>query len=281
MTLEDIKKKKGTYELFTIFGFFIMFISFVIGIALSKENSNTIYLVFMYIGAAIGLGILLLFSTLFMKLKKYYKAQFVSDTFKRAFPELTFIAERGFNENEVYDSGIIRKASRFTSEDYIKGLVNSKPFESADIHLQDLRSTGKSMHYVTVFQGRFYKIHMDKHFPANVLILPKRYNRFTLSQKYQRFDMESIGFTKDFEVYSTDHFEAVKIVKPVVIERMMSFETDARSVMFGFIDRTLYIAIDTRMDNFDIQLFHEIDADIEKDIKEELALTSDLIELVT
>ncbi len=282
MTIEEINQKKQAYESLSIIGITLLILGIIIGMAMSQNSNEGLTIVIVMMIAISGFLILLYASYKFTKLKKYFKNQFVKDTFEKEFPHLTYTPNKGFDEDEVFDSGVLQKATKYTSEDYIEGSVSGYPFESADVHIQQLVSTGKSAHYVTVFQGRFYKIHMQKEFPANVYILPKTYNYFKLIQSYKNFDTESIEFSKAYKVYSSDHLEALKIVKPVVMDRLLSFkDDDVKKLMFGFIGSTLYMAIDNRKDNFDIKLFSDIDVDIKMNIESEMALTSDLIELVT
>ncbi len=279
MTIEEIKRRKSRCEIIFIIGMIIIITTMFFGVLMTTSGEAYIVQIFVLFSFGIGIVFMFLGSYMFKKLKTYYKHDFVLDTFKRTFPDFTFIPEKGFDEDEVYDLGILKKSSRFSSEDYIKGKVLNYAFESADIHLQDLRSTGKSAHYVTVFRGRIYKIHINKKYPADIIIVPKRYNQMKLSKLYKQYEMESIEFSSLYQVYSNNHHEAMKFVKPVVINRILACDEAFKKLIIGFVNDTLYIGVDTREDHFDLTLFHDINTDIEKEIKNELLLTEDLIKL--
>ena len=279
MDRNDIIKKKYLYEVLQ--ASIIAGLVFVMILFSTSENETLGFsLLLMAIFASGGIGQLFLTKKV-KALKIAYKNLSVISVFEEKYPNFTYKPDEGFDKEEVYKTGILKKEDRYNSEDYLAGEVAGKTFESAEIHLEDRRSNGKHTYYVTVFRGRFYKVYIPQAFPVGVYILPKHYNSFKFNMNYAKFEVEGIEFSKKFNVYSNDHTEALLRVRPKVIDRILTFSKKVKKVMIGFEGHYIYIAVDTRVDQFDLQLFKPLDMDVDKEIREELKLTEDLIELLT
>ena len=282
MTKKQLQSRKTLYEVLIAVSIFALIVfGFVFSIHHRQSIIDTTLLTIFICIFMLVVIILLVSGYLFKVLKKTYKAQYVVQVFQTEFPTLIYRADEGLDKEDIYRTGMLKKASRFRSEDYISGKISGMRFESADIHLEELRSTGKSSYYVTVFQGRYYKIYLDKSFASPVFVLPKHYHRFNLQRQFETFDVESIEFSNSFKTYAHDHHQALMIVKPIVIDRILAFSKTVKQVMLGFENQTIYIAVDDRIDHFDMQLFRPIKFNVIDHIKAELKLTEDLIELLT
>ncbi len=280
MKIADINKKKTVYEIiFVLSAIMIGFTTLYFPTSM-RDNNHILAIV---LGIIWGASFISLFisSLLFSRLKKYFKNNFIVDKFRNEFPTLVFDAKKGIEADEIYENFILQPSTKYKTEDYLRGNILGHAFESADVHIQQVVSSGKSVHYVTTFQGRVYKISMNKPFPKAVYLMPKKYNWMILKQHFKTYQVESIEFSKNYTMYTNDHHEALKIIKPVLIEKLLAFEHDIKKITIGFVDEYVYLSADTRIDNFDIRLFKPIDEAIEEQIKRELNLTKDIIELIT
>jgi hypothetical protein len=64
------------------------------------------------------------------------------------------------------------------------------------------------------------------------------------------------------------------------MEKLIEFRNVAKRVMFGFKDAQVYIALDTRIDSFDLKMFREIDQTFFEEIKREIKMIEELIDLI-
>jgi len=193
------------------------------------------------------------------------------------FPGSKFYYDRGFAEAEVVHSNLLKKQDRYKSEDMIEGSFDGVRFRSCDVHQQDVRSNGKHTTIVTVFQGRFYEFDFNKVFKYNLLLLQK--GQFRPFEGFNKVKMESIAFNSELKVYAKDEHEAFYILTPHFMEKLI--ELDRKyfdKITFSFLDNKLYIAVDNRVDNFDIKAFTVVNQTFLKTYVEEF---EDMKEFIT
>ncbi len=270
MTLQEIKNKKERIKVMNLAGYFLLILSFVLFMA------NPI----MMVGFLLG-GILVAMTTRQLKnLSTTFKEIFVRDTLKTILPDAEYDPNKGFDKETVYATKILKKEDRYSSEDYLKGTIKGRTFESADIHLQDVRSNGKSTTVVTVFQGRFFMIDAKHKFQEDVYVMPNRSWFFGHLDGLKKVDLESIHFNRLFDVFSKDDHSVFYLLTPSFMEKIEEFSKVARRTMFGFTRNRIYVAIDTRKDAFDLSMYKPVDDSFVEDIKKEVSLIEELIELI-
>ena len=232
------------------------------------------------IGFVAGGIILVIGSSKFKKLSQQFKRVHIKEIIENEISECFFDPDKGFEKEIVYGSKILRKEDRYYSEDYLSGVIKGRKFESSDLKLQDVRSNGKSTTVVTVFQGRFFIIDFDKKFESDVYIMPNRSFGFNWFTEMVRIDLESMAFNSLYDVYSESKHSAFYLLKPAFMEKLIEFKNVAKRVMFGFKDQKVYIALDTRIDSFDLKFFREIDETFFIEVKKEIKLIEELIDLL-
>jgi hypothetical protein len=233
------------------------------------------------IGILIPVPMFIISQLNFKKLSISFKEHYIQPEIEKWIEKAVYQPKEGLSKEFVYGSGVLKKEDRFSSEDYLEGMIKNRKFISADVHLQDVRSNGKSTTVVTVFQGRFFEIEFDKKFEHDVYIFPNFLHRFSLGRGLEQIDVESIIFNKKFDVFSKDQQSAFYLLKPRFIEKLLEFHEIHKRVFYGFKDNKVYIAIDTRKDAFDLKMFKAIDENYFKEIKQEIKLIEELIELIT
>lgn len=273
MERQMIEKKKKCYEVMTVIAGFLFGISLVMIIFLQKP--------IVVIGFFIPIPLFIISQLKFKKLSVLFKEHYIQPEIAKLIEDAVFLPKEGLTKEFVYSSGILKKEDRFSSEDYLEGTIKSRKFKSSDIHLQDVRSNGKTTTVVTVFQGRFFEIEFDKKFENDVFVFPNFLHRYSLGRGMELIDVESIIFNKKFDVFSKDQQSAFYLLKPRFIEKLLEFHDIHKRVFYGFKDNKAYIAIDTRKDAFDLKMFKHIDEHFFKEIKLEIKLIEDLIDLIT
>lgn len=272
MGQEAFLKQKKTYEIMAVISGLIFFFSIVVMIATQSPIAM--------VGFFIPFILFFFIQTGFKKLSVEFKEKIIQPEISKYVNNALFNPKEGLTKEFVYGSGILKKEDRFHSEDYLEGTIKDKHFISADVHLQDVRSNGKTTTVVTVFQGRFFEIEFEKKFENDVYIFPNLLHRFSLGRGLELVDVESMIFNKKFDVFSKDQHSAFYLLKPRFIEKLIEFHDIHKRVFYGFKDNKVYIAIDTRKDAFDLKMFKAIDDYYFKEIKQEIKLIEDLIELI-
>ncbi|MDI6452717.1 DUF3137 domain-containing protein [Peloplasma aerotolerans] len=271
MNLEQIKRKKAIYETWFIIFIIITALSFILFM------TNPLLMIGFIIG---GLGASAMTGML-KKLSNHFKNVYVREVLDKLIPGCKYEPERGLESSYVYDSKILKREDRYHSEDYLEGYISGKHFISADVHLRDVRRSGKSTTVVTVFQGRFFEIEFNKKFENDVYIMPNRTLLFGLFEGMKRVELEYIVFNQTFDVFSKDQHSAFYLLKPRFMEKLLEFSNIAKRTMFGFRAKKVMIALDTRVDSFDLKMFKDIDTQFFDEIKKEVKLIEDLIELIS
>lgn len=227
-----------------------------------------------------SIGLLIYASYRFKALSTEFKNDYVKEEVKKLIDDAYYDPKRGISKNDILKANINKRSDRYNSEDYLAGKVQGKRFRSCDLHLQDVRSTGKTTTVITVFRGRFFEIEFDKKFEEDVFIYPANLNRFGLTKGLTKIDVESILFNKNFVIYSKSKDSAFYLLKPRFIEKILEFRDKYPKISFGFKDKYAYIAIDTRRDAFDLVMFKRLDESFVKEINNEIKLIEDLINLI-
>jgi hypothetical protein len=271
MNTHDYEIKKSLYESLTVLGIVLVIFGFI----LFTIQPGVGFILF------IGGGVLsAIMSSVFKKLSTKFKFEFVKKSIEELYPSSSFHPEKGFSPDEVYGTLVLKKEDRFSSEDMIEGTISNRRFRCADLHLQDVRSNGKSTTVVTVFRGRFYEIEFEKTLATPVYIVANQvlFHRFT---GFEKMEMEYVEFNKAFDVFGQDSLATFRLIKPRFMEHVMSLQNRYKGIQFGFIGNKLYVAIKNGIDTFDLKMFKPIDYGYINEIKMEFDDIRTMIETLT
>jgi hypothetical protein len=105
-----------------------------------------------------------------------------------------------------------------------------------------------------VFDGVVVKLDFDETFPAHTIIVPDRSGQLVIGSTTPRTSgggrkkdlvmMKSPAFERSFSVYSTDYYEARKLITPFFMQIVMDAHARLRSEMrLCFLQRSLYVTI--------------------------------------
>jgi len=270
MTLEQIKKKRTFFE--TISG--IGVVATILFSLAMVHNTLFMLLVFLSVGVtAYGFSGLQKLSTLF-------KAEHLKKVIEEKFEGCIFTPDKGLEKDLVINSKIVKGSSIYKSEDYLEGTFEGIKFVSADVHIQERRSTGKGSYTVTMFQGRFYIIEFDKKFNEDVYILPTPNLLFAPFSDLKKVALESIEFNKAFDVFSKDPHAVFYLLTPRFMEKIKSFSEKYDKVTYAFRNEMVYVAVDNRVDSFDFKYADELENFYIDHIDRELKMLKDLSELI-
>lgn len=248
---EQINIEKRKIEMGIIAGGLLIGLGFIFFLAGGMSGSFPGLGIVVFIGGGITSGV---FSSKLKKLSTEFKTRYVEPELRKIFPNSSFSATNGFLESEVVESKLLKRQDRYKSEDMIEGEFEGVRFRSSDVHMQDVRRSGKHTTVVTVFQGRFYEFDFNKVFKHNLLLLQK--SLLFPGSGYSRVKMESIHFNSELKVYAENDHEAFYILTPHFMEKLLELDRKYYDkISFSFLNNKLYIAVDNRVDNFDLKAF--------------------------
>jgi len=263
----EINKQKSKFESRIVLSYVFMGLSFIsyIPLAALLGPAALILLGSIFIGCAFYSAFLL---GKIKELSISFKEVYVKEELEKVLPGSHYDPVKGFTEEEVLGSKLRKKTDRFGSEDMIWGTYEDVKFRSCDVIQKEVRSNGKSTTLVTVFQGRIYEFDFPKPFYYNLLVLqPNHYRPF---EGYEKIQMESIAFNSNLKVYAKNDHEAFYLLTPLFMEKLLLLDSVYYDkITFSFLDKKLYIAIDSRVDYFDIRPFRMVSQELVDSYKKE------------
>ncbi len=194
------------------------------------------------------------------------------DAFKEINPSFSYVPDKGFTKDEVYQTFVISKGDNYRSEDYLSGIIKDHKFQSADVSVFTT-----SPNTVTGFKGRVYKIEMPSINNNEVYIMPKMYNNLSFNQGLKKIELESMSFNQKFNVFASNSFDAFYILSPRMLSRIEDFSRGDIRFMLSYQKNILTIAIDTKKDYFNLKVFEPIDASFIIEIKNEIKILEYII----
>ncbi len=272
--LAYFQTKKTHYESLCMIGYIALGISFILWMPLGASAPGMIPLLF--IGFAGGGLIVAMAKKGFKNLSNQFKSIYLPKEIKKIYPNCIFDVNRGFSPEEIYNSKVLRRQDRYHSEDFMSGEYEGVEFEAADVKLEDVRRSGKHTRVVTVFLGRVYKFEFNKRFISNIIV--NQPNFFDQLLGWNRIKTESVEFNSELAIYSDNEHEAFYILTPHFMEKLLELDRKyCNRITFSFINNQLYIAIDTKIDTFDLKMFYPIDESIIEDYRNQLNDIKDFI----
>lgn len=170
---------------------------------------------------------------------------------------------------------------RYSSNDLITGKYKDILFTQADVHIEKEEQTTDSdgntrTYYVTIFKGRWMIFDFNKSFKADVQVSQKGFgnnkvNTWFSSSKFEKIEMESQEFNKNFNVYAQQPLDAFYILTPKIMEKIKNLDTNNDGkLLLCFIDNKLHVGIYNHADSFEhSSVFKRID---EEKIRNQISL---------
>ena len=270
MTIEQLKKRKHLLDSLLILMILVGISVFVIGI----------FVQWLMIILALILLLAIPIQKAYQKLNLEFKKVHVKQMIESIIPGLIFIPEKGFDADFVFQSEVLKKYTRFKSEDYLSGTLNGKNFESADVLITQVVSTGKSSTEITRFLGRLFVVDFNKKFEHDVYLSTDGNHTPGNKHNLLKIKTESIEFNKKFKIYSESEHSAFYLLTPKFMEHIDRFSDIAKHVMLAFKKDKIFIAVYTERDAFNLKFWDTIDDNYIENVKIELKLLEDLIEFV-
>lgn len=256
--MEELNKRKRKYDKLRSTGIIVGIIGALVMLVFgSSLNLTEDGLWIVFLGAVPGGIIYIVANAEVKKISIEFKNTFVKAEIEKRITDSYFNPNEGVSSTIVGDSKLAILHERYSTEDLLKGKVNEVDFMCADVHIQDVRRSGKHTTVVTTFKGRFYQFDFPKEFNSNVLLLqPGQYRPFSGLQKVK---LESIDFNSEFKIYTTNEHDTFYLLTPQLMDKLLVLDRKyADKIGFSFLYNKLYIAIDSRTDAFDVMHMGDI-----------------------
>ena len=220
------------------------------------------------------------------KFDNEFKNTFVLNALKNTFDDLNYNIEEGFDEETLSDYGMIDTADRYSSNDYISGTYKGIKFEQSDVHIEEEHESedsdgNKTVHWVTIFRGRYMIFDFNKKFMANVQVVSNHFGARSSprDKNFSRIKLEDMEFNKMFDVYTDIEHDAFYILTPHFMQKIKDLYKNLDSpIMLCFVDNRLHIALDNGEDSFEYNVFKPInEEEINKDIIKDIKLITDFV----
>ncbi|MBO6165095.1 MAG: DUF3137 domain-containing protein [Eubacterium sp.] len=195
----------------------------------ASRNAFVLPLFGMLVGV---IGAILLLGTR-KKYKAAYKSLFVEKQLRYNFQNVVYDWKSGFHETAVKTFGLCAMGNRFSSEDYLRGEFAGIPFETSDVTVQQVTSTGKSTHVTTYFKGRMLVFDFPSKFVNSVQIFTDNYRyrgKPMINMRPQKVEMEGVDFNKRFDVFALSPHDAFYLLTPQFMEDMMALSSRYNSM---------------------------------------------------
>jgi hypothetical protein len=224
-----------------------------------------------YLGFSFGLEGLLLVG--FAKAKKRFSLSFKEKVMRKVaahfFPGLQYEPEREVAKTFYDESGLFRtELDTYTGNDFFRGKLGEVDFQFSELLCQYKVQSGKHRQTVTAFRGFFFVGEFHREIFFRTLIQPDQAEKWlgVMGRGLQRIgsgsrlvDLEDPEFEKLFVVTSDDQVEARYILTPVFMEKLRDFRQRVGSdIHLSFVNGRMMLAIETRHDYFEPNLFGEI-----------------------
>lgn len=222
--------------------------------------------------------------------RKAYKGYFVEQNLKKIFTNVVYEHDNGFSPEVIRESGMMRLADRFYSNDATIAKYKNIPFSQADVAITRTYTDNKgNTHELPVFKGRYMMFEFPKKFEYRLEVIGKKFRLYQIpgkakNRKMTEMETESTDFNHNFMVYGDDGFESFYLLAPDVISKIedIGVRYDYK-LLLGFYDNKLIVALDDGKDAFEPPRFSRpIDEKTEmKRVSEDIKVITDFVDIIS
>ena len=218
--------------------------------------------------------------------KKAYKGYFIEQNLKKVFSNVTYDHEKGFSPDVIRESGMVRLADKFYSNDLTIAKYQKIAFAQADVGIIQVTTDDKGNTYETpIFKGRYMIFQFPKKFDYRLEVASKKFRATKVSGKQmKRLETESTDFNHHFKVFGEDGFESFYLLDPAVIAKIEDLGAHYKyKLLLGFYDNKLMVALDDGKDSFEPPSFMKpIDEKTEMaKIASDIKVITDFVDIIS
>lgn len=231
------------------------------------------------------------------KKMKAFVGEYVTEPVIREFIDLQHFDPNAYIDRDIInDLEIFGGHNRTDGSDLIVGTYGGNHLEMCDLLLQEVTSNGKTTTTVTVFEGQLVAYSLKKRLQGYVEVKKKGFgkpggflkrlsnfgSRISKGRDYENVEMENSAFNEMFDVRAESPQDAFLVLTPQFMERLMEIYNEV-STNFCFTEDTLYMAVYSKDDRFEVKGDFNDEADLEnfrERIRSDLRKTTDLLDVI-
>ena len=258
--LADIRQARETAQMKARVLFLIL--CPVLGIVFSLLKNSLFLILAAFVCSAVI--VLIYYQVCRRKQTLYFKDVVLRKVLAFVAPEMDYDREKYIPLKQFKRSGIYTgSVDRYRGEDYFFGKYEGVDLVFSEVHAEEKHTTtdskgNRESHYDTIFKGVFFIADFNKDFRTSTYVIPGRAGILGRllgagAGRGKVITLESPEFARMFTVYAQDAIEARYILTPNIMERMIAIQRRfPGKVAFAFHDSSVYIAIPSKTDFFEI-----------------------------
>lgn len=222
--------------------------------------------------------------------RKAYKGYFVEQNLKKIFTHVIYDHDKGFSPAVIRESGMMRLADKFYSNDTVIAKYKSIAFAQADVGIIQVYTDDKGNTYENIlFKGRYMIFEFPKKFEYRLEVVGKKFKLYQIpgkakDHKMEKLETESTDFNHNFRIFGDDGFESFYLLAPNVIAKIEDIAKRYNyKLLLGFYDHKLIVALDDGKDAFEPPKFSKpIDEKVElKRVADDIKVITDFVDVIS
>jgi hypothetical protein len=154
---------------------------------------------------------------------------------------------------EIKNSLLISRFDLLRSDDYFEGTYEGIKIIISENELIQIHHNSKGgTRHITIFDGLFIKIDMNKNFKYHTIIKNEKLFNAPFNKNFEKVELEDPEFNKMFDVYSQDQIEARYLITTSFMERFKNLQEvyNTKKISASFLENSILISMDCRKDMF-------------------------------
>jgi len=230
----------------------------------------------------VGIFFIVRASTRLSKFKAEYKDQVGKAVVENKFVDGQYFPKGGFSWAEIKDAGFYKDPDRHVSRDKVAGKIDDVKFEMSYVELIEkrVRSNGKTttVEYIPYFKGRWFIFDFERNLNQKVLVMSGKRGNHHLREKLQKAETESIEFSKQFKIFTTDQHKVFYLLTPAVIETIKALDKKYPGAMnIAFINGRVHVSLYDRNYYMRVRVNKPLNQEVIDGICSNLNVVEDLI----
>jgi hypothetical protein len=189
------------------------------------------------------------------------KSEMISSILKEKFEEVRYEPLGLIPQHVIDATGLIKRADRYSGEDFMAGKHGSIYFEASDITMRERvehrdSKGNKTVSYPIYFKGRWYIFRFEKELDGVLKISEGHPNE---AKGLTKIEMESMVFNKKFKIWASSQNFAYNHLKPIMMEKLLELEKLHKgTIHFYYAGKELHIGVNDSYDYLEFPFSKEI-----------------------
>jgi hypothetical protein len=161
------------------------------------------------------------------------------------------IKVEAFHTSQLFKQEYGDKVDRFSSEDYVGGILDGTNVKFSEVHAQEVESNSDGTYTVTIFKGLFFTFNVNWDFEGITVILPNDAKQ-GFKKYLQLVKLAKPALEREFVVYSDNPIIAKYVFSTAFMDRLLALRRRLKTpIHLSFVNGKLYMAIHFTEDLFE------------------------------